>query len=548
MIRYLPVVLLCLSFTAITPAFAQDHSNSTDTASIHGTVIDTRTSQPLNGATVALRSMQAQGRASAWSSATTSSDGTFTFRGLAAGRYRLSASHNGYADPSGSREALYGARPGAALISLGAGQTLDDVVIRLAPTGVISGKIINEREEPMAGVLVQALKSSYRDGRREFADARTAFSDDRGEFRVWGLAPGRYYVKATTPRSFDKGPVPAQAYVPVFYPGVIDPAQSQAIDLRPGDEFAGVNLTVNPLHAVHVRGRVLTSNGQPAKGAGVTLSQFGSNGYTVEGEADAAGKFDIAGVPSGSYTLEAQQSENSDSGRVLIGRSTISVGDINADVADVTVFSGAAVSGHVRLDGDGKVALARIRAALRPAAGSEGDEVGSTTVQQDGSFVFHDVPEGNYRVQLTSLPDGYYRKAPDGAAEAGVVVSHGHASAIEIRLDSGAGSVQGTVFKDKDNQEALPSATVVLVPDASRRSDSEYYRSAISDRSGRFVLRSVPPGDYLLFVFEELERDAYMDPEFIQQYEALGKPVRIEERSSQNLQLQPTIQMEDTSH
>lgn len=202
----------------------------------------------------------------------------------------------------------------------------------------------------------------------------------------------------------------------------------------------------------------------------------------------------------------------------------------------------------MRVDGDRKVALARIRAALRPMAGSEGDEAGSAAVQADGSFIFRDVPEGNYRVQLSSLPDGYYRKAADSAAEAGVVVSHGHASTVEIRLDAGAGSVQGTVFKDKDNQQPLASATVVLIPDATRRSDSEYYRVATSDRSGAFRLSSVPPGDYLLFVFEQIERDAYMDPEFIQQNEELGKPVRVEEGSSLNLQLQPTIPSQDTSH
>src|SRR6202034_2987476 len=103
------------------------------------------------------------------------------------------------------------------------------VVVRLMPTGVITGHITNERDEPMPGVLVQTMKASYGSGHREFSDARTGFTDDRGEFRVWGLAPGQYFLKATNPRFTERSPIPNQVYVPIFYPGVVDPAQSQSI-------------------------------------------------------------------------------------------------------------------------------------------------------------------------------------------------------------------------------------------------------------------------------------------------------------------------------
>jgi Carboxypeptidase regulatory-like domain len=531
--RFFPL-LLVLSFVSAT--YAQE-TVSNQTGSIRGTVLDTRTGQPVAGATVTVRGVWgSEGR----SSTAAAPDGSFSLRGLPPGRYRVEASQSGYVDSMRSHEGFRG-NP-AAMISVSAGQTVDDVIIRLAPAGSIAGRILNGSEQPLTGILVAAMKASYRDGQREFSDSHTAFTDDHGEFRISGLAPGHYYIKATAPRGWEKGPAPAKVYVPVFYPGVSDPTQTQPVELRPGDEMNGINLTLNLQRAVHVKGRILTSNGRGAKGAEVSLSQIPSSGYVIEAEADAAGRFDIAAVPPGSYLLEAQLSEDGDSGRVFMGRAAVSVVDTNVEVPDVAVFSGATVSGHIRVEGDRKISMGRTRASLRPVSSSEGGDVSSAMVQADGSFEFHDVPEGTYRVQLSSPPDGYYRKLAADDAGGNVVVSHGHGPAVEIRLDSGAAQIQGSVYSDGENQHPAPSAAVVLIPDASRRGNSENYRFTLADRSGKFSLRSVPPGEYLILAFEEIDRDAYMDPEFIQQHEDAGKNVRVEEGGNLSIQLQTTLQ------
>ena len=531
--RFFPLLLL-LSF--VSPTFAQE-TISNQTGSIRGTVVDTRTGQPIAGASVTVRGVWgSEGR----SSTATGPDGAFSLRGLPAGRYRVEASQSGYVDSSRLHEGFRG-NP-AAMISVGAGQNVDDVIVRLAPAGSIAGKIVNGSEQPLTGILVSAMKASYRDGQREFSDSHTAFTDDRGEFRIAGLAPGHYFIKATAPRGWEKGPAPAKVYVPVFYPGVTDATQTQPIDLRPGDEMNGINLTLNLQRAVHVKGRILTLNARGAKGAEISLSQLPASGYTIEAEADAAGKFDIAAVPPGSYLLEAQLSEDADSERVLMGRTTVSVAEINVDVPDVTVFSGATVSGHIGVEGDRKITMGRTRVSLKPASSGEGGDMGSAVVQADGSFEFHDVPEGTYRVQLSSPPEGYYRKATADSPDANVVVSHGHAPPVEIRLNSGAGQIQGSVYSDGENQKPEPSATVILIPDTSRRSNAENYRFAIADRSGKFSLRSIPPGEYMILAFENLDRDAYMDPVFIQEYEGAGKTVRVEEGSTLSVDLQTTLQ------
>ena len=526
-------LLFCFGF--LFHAAAQN-APANPTASIRGTVIDTRTGQPIAGATVVLRGQWGTpGR----SSTSTGPDGMFSLRGLPPGRYRIEASQSGYVDSRG-RDGFRGFSPNAT-ISLGDGQHVDDVVVRLAPAGMIAGKVVNDAAQPLTGILVSAMKASYRDGSREFSDSHTSFTDDHGEFRITGLAPGHYFIKATAPRGWEKGPAPAQVYVPVFYPGVTDPAQTQPVDLRPGDELNAINLTLNLQRAVHVKGRIVTANGRGAKTAEVSLTQLPSSGYTIEAEADAAGRFDIAAVPPGSYVLEAQLSEDTDPARVFMGRATVSVAESAVEVPDVMVFPGAKVPGHITVAGDRKVSMGRMRASLNPISSSYAGDVTTTIVQPDGSFEFTDVPEGSYRVHLSSTPDGFYRKQNDIAGTT-VVVSHGHAAAVEIRLDSGAGQITGSIYSDGESQNPAPGAAVVLIPDASRRSISEDFRFATADRSGKFILKSVPPGEYLILAAEEIERDSFMAPEFIQAYEDSGKSVRVEEGDSLRVDLQTTPQ------
>jgi hypothetical protein len=147
------------------------------------------------------------------------------------------------------------------------------------------------------------------------------------------------------------------------------------------------------------------------------------------------------------------------------------------------------------------------------------------------------VPEGTYHIKVLPLPDGYYLK-PSGegdAVETGVKVARNHAAAVELTLSTGAGRVAGTVAKD---QQPFPGTTVVLVPDAPRRGQARFYRQALADSGGRFTISSVTPGDYKLFAWEEIERGMYLDPEFVLSYEDSGKPVHVEEGSSQSVQLE----------
>jgi hypothetical protein len=77
--------------------------------------------------------------------------------------------------------------------------------------------------------------------------------------------------------------------------------------------------------------------------------------------------------------------------------------------------------------------------------------------------------------------------------------------------------------------------TIVLAPDIRRR--FYLYKTATADTSGRFHLDHVPPGDYKVFAWAEVESDSWFDPEFMRNYETLGARVHVAEDSTENVEV-----------
>ena len=498
--------------------------------------MDAKSGQPLRGAEVSLRAFSAGNRGDR-NSAVSDSDGRFTFDNLPAGRYWVTASRNGYLN-GGPR---FGGGMRGGMVSLSSGQHSEGVVLRLTPSAVIAGRITTEGDEPVPNVFVQAMKYTYQGDKRQLADMGTSTTNDRGEYRIWGLAPGKYYVRATHPRGGSVRPG-SQVYVPVFYPGVSDPSRTQSIEVHPGDELTGIDVSFVSLRSVRMSGRVLNSGSVPAKDTQVTL--VGGSGSMVfaagQASTDAKGAFEMRGIPPGSYVLMAEQFGNADPEKVLRGRVSVEVGEAGLNDADVVIGPGATISGHVRLEGKATLDFAKLTAEVDAqddlSSLGFGPNVNNVALRPDGTFTFRDVPEGTYRIKVLPLPDGYYLKpSGEGDAAEAVKVGRNHGAAVELTLSAGAGRVTGTVAKD---QQPSAGATIVLVPDPPRRGQPRFYRQALSDSRGNFTISGVTPGDYKLFAWQEIERGMYLDPDFLRFYEDSGKSVRVEEGANLTLQLE----------
>ena len=319
------------------------------------------------------------------------------------------------------------------------------------------------------------------------------------------------------------------------------------INLPAGTVFSGVDLTVAATRTVRVRGQLINgATGQPARNANLVLqprSRGGIGSRLVQSLRNATindqGAFEIRSVAPDSYELVGIINDRNNR---MFGVVPLEVG--NSDVQNVTVVisPGLSIAGRVSIEGPNAGANgadgSRMRISLRRSGSELQFEPGQAgaTVQPDGTFTLQQVGPGNYRVNVAGMPRDAYikfaRLGPTDVLNEGLHVERQPSMPLEIVLGTDSGTVDGTVTNNK--QEPSVNVTVALVPDPAHRNRSELYRSAATDSQGRFHFGGVPPGDYKLFAWEDVDSGAWQDPDFLRPVEERGRLIQISPGGSAN--------------
>lgn len=334
-----------------------------------------------------------------------------------------------------------------------------------------------------------------------------------------------------------------ESYPPTYYPGTNDPARATPLELRAGEQVGGIDIGFIPTRAVRVRGRVFNAvTGQPGRDVMIALypRESGERGFIARHDdyvQDAQGAFEIAGVTPGSYTLEAHWWTE---GKDYTARLPLEVGTSDIEGVSVVINPGVPLSGRVRVEGEAQVKLAELHVFLESLGEPMSYGGQDAIVKANGSFLLPNVPEGEYRINLWRMPEDCYLKSArlgsEDALESGLKIGAGQAGgALELVVSSAAGRIEGSVVNE--NQQAVPGARVVLVPEAARRSQTRLYEETTTDQYGQFILRGITPGEYKLFAWEEMESGVYQDPEFLKPYEERGEAVHVGEGGRQTIQL-----------
>jgi len=530
-------------------AASQQPTKPEDKCSVEGQVWNAISGDPLRKARITLQRMDAgnRGPRNAGYGAATDAGGHFLIQDVEPGMYQMSATRNGFVALS------YGAtKPDgpSTPLSLNPGKHARDIVFRLTPKSVITGRVLDEDGEPMQGVSISAMRLRAMRGKRQLMPAAVSGTDDLGEYRLFGLAPGKYYLSATYRKpnmmmpvqDSSPGDAPDEDYAPTYFPGTTDPAGAAPIDVAAGTVLSAVDLTLRKSRTVRVRGRVVSAVGDGLPGR-IMLRLMPRNmmyaGFRSQRMAQASrgngGTFEFRGIPPGAYLLMANWN---DEGKNFSITQPVDVGNENVDDVEVALAPGLLIKGQIRVDGTGEVAFGSLHIGLEPQMFMMMGRW-NAAVKDDGSFEMENVSADNYRVNVFGLPPPFYvksiRMGDADVMEAGLDLSRGAVAPLEILLSPNGAQVEGTVVDAK--QEPASVGTVVLIPDIRHRDQPQLYKATGLNGSGHFTITGIPPGDYKLFAWQEIERDAYQDPEFLKPYEVQGESVTIREGSREKTQL-----------
>lgn len=526
---------------------AQQPTDATISTQIEGDVLNAVTSESVPRASLILRRSDdgpyAKQSPSAYSGSA-DQNGHFEMKGIAPGKYRLFASRTGFVSSEFAAPRV--STTGKSLL-LETGHPVDGLVFRLMPHSVITGRLTDEHGDPVPFAQVQAVGYRYSRGRRQMASFGTASTNDLGEYRIFGLPPGRYYLRAM----YQQGTVSAQSadqmgeqdYVTTYYPHGTDPTLASLVEAKPGMQLSGFDFALSRVHSLHIRGRVnraLPGGLTTLRLAPADSPELSEMNHTYV--TDSRGYFDIGGVLSGNYTLMASEFIN---GVLMTAKAAVEA-SANSEDLELTLSLPLRVSGSIHVGGGHTVNISSVCISLqaRDRTGPLGPDP-FTCPNEDGTFSLFPVSADSYFVNFRGLPDGYYVKSAmlgnEDIMEAGLDLHPGANGTITVALSLGAGRLDGLVVDEKGNP--APGATVVLIPqEDSRREQDRFYRTTTTDDNGSFALTNVDIGKFKLFAWEDIEFDAWMDAAVVKPVEGRGEPLTVKEntRSTLRLTLIPT--------
>jgi hypothetical protein len=522
--------------TAQLPARDQPKTPRAGTGVIRGRVVRADTGEPLR---------RVQVRVDQWSTGDlrgpaatmTDAEGRYELAQLPAGRYQLKARRGGYVEIAyGQRRPFERGRP----LELGEGAVLQNIDFALPPGAVVTGRVVDETGEAVAHVSVSLGRRRYIDGARRLVAESGSSTDDRGEFRIFGVPPGDYVILARFDAT-DLGSRDRVRYVPTYYPGTPVASEAQRVTVGPGQEVPGIMIALTRAATATVRG-VVRSSGQDSFGPFTFVSAREISGPLAHGQMATAiaagdGSFAIAGLLPGTYFVEAR----SPSGSEFASMEVVVDG---SDVAGVTLIlsKGATARGRIRFDtGNPPQGLRPSQVFVMPTlvdhqmAGMHG---GPPVTHDDWTFELQGL-RGRGFIRAGTLSDWRMKRVRrEGVDVTDTPLDFAtDVDGLEIELTQRLTTVSGGVSDDRGG--VALDATVIAFADEPGKwgPHSRFIESARPDQQGRFTIRGLPPGRYVAIAVGYLEPGEERDPDLLEAWREGGTPFTLSEDETYALDL-----------
>jgi hypothetical protein len=406
---------------------------------------------------------------------------------------------------------------------------VEKVDFTLPRGAIITGHVLDELGDPAEDVSVAVMRSLVVAGRRRLVSAgRNSMTNDNGEFRLFGLAPGTYYVSATL-RSGIAANVESDdhsGYAPTYYPSTASAGEAQRLTLGVGQTLNDIDVTLVSARVARINGTAVDSQGRSLAGAMVIVTQ--RNSGTLGGIMNFAaiirpdGGFSASGLPPGDYSLtvniQARPGEVPESATTqitLAGRDVDGVQLVGVKPSTLTgriVLTDPSAAQTLQTD--------RLRLAAPPKNPDEGPNAGgSGRVNDDLTFEIK-TPPGLRIVTTASPTPGWTTKAVRvngiDVTEAGIEVRPNEdLGGIEIELTNRLTNLSGVVTNGRG--DTVADYTAVVFPQDRERwvGSARSLRSARPDQDGRFKIAGLPAGDYYAIAVDSIEPGDASDPDYL---------------------------------
>jgi hypothetical protein len=509
--------LLCCSLILATEAilcsgtFARDQTPDgmpKPTGSISGRV--TLGGSPAEGIPVVAVSGQTVNRRDAAARSVTDSEGRYRLSELLPGQYQIWAVTPGLIAEPGPLPRYGSPYPGSIQnIILSAKEDLSDIDMKLVRGAVITGRVTDAENKPVVEErvslqLVDDNGAPSRFGSPDSSNDQMYQTDDRGVYRIYGLAGGRYKVGVGYDAS--DGFIRGGRHRRTFYPDVNDQSKGAIVELKEGSEANNIDIKVGSATQTYAAsGRVIDAEtGLPIARAGVRFMIVRQGqGPPAPGfglQADDRGEFSFEGFASGHYSALATSEYYG--GNFYGDPVNFEVVDHNVSGLELKAIQGLSVSGVVVADGvttkDLLAQMPKLRIFARVASGanSQVPAGGSSIVAPDGSFQVDGLRPGRVSIEASGSAPTYTRPSIARIEHDGIGVTQGFdiqqsVSGLRIIINYGTGAIRGTVRLE--GGASLADSRIYV---NSKREGQRDGTGIVVDARGHFVIKNLAPGTY----------------------------------------------------